>query len=79
MEDAATAEISRGQVWQWVHHGRVAREDVERTIGEVAAELPAEPVYEEARALFERLALADEFAEFLTLPAYERLLELTDV
>jgi malate synthase len=79
MEDAATAEISRGQVWQWVHHGRVAREDVERTIGEVAAELPAEPVYGEARALFERLVLADEFAEFLTLPAYERLLELTDV
>jgi malate synthase len=75
MEDAATAEISRGQVWQWLRHGRVAREDVERTIAEVASELPAEPVYEDARRLFERLALADEFAEFLTLPAYERLLE----
>jgi malate synthase len=76
MEDAATAEISRGQVWQWVRHGRVSREDVERMIAEVVAELPSEPVYEEARALFERLALADEFAEFLTLPAYERLLEI---
>jgi malate synthase len=75
MEDAATAEISRGQVWQWVRHGRVSRAEVERTIGEVASELPVEPVYEEARALFVELALADEFAEFLTLPAYERLLE----
>jgi malate synthase len=76
MEDAATAEISRSQVWQWVHHGRVSREDVERTIADVAAELPDDRVYVEARDLFERLALADEFAEFLTLPAYERLLEL---
>jgi malate synthase len=79
MEDAATAEISRGQVWQWVRHGRVSRQDVEETIAEVSAELPAEPVYADARSLFERLALADEFAEFLTLPAYERLLEATDV
>ena len=76
MEDAATAEISRGQVWQWVRHGRVSRQDVERTVAEVAADLPDEPVYTDARALFERLALADEFAEFLTLPAYERLLEI---
>jgi malate synthase len=76
MEDAATAEISRGQVWQWVRHGRTDREDVERVIAEVASELPAEPVHEEARGLFERLALAPEFAEFLTLPAYERLLEI---
>jgi malate synthase len=75
MEDAATAEISRGQVWQWVHHGRVSRADVEEVIAEVVAELPAEPVYEDARKLFEQLALADEFAEFLTLPAYDRLLE----
>ena len=78
MEDAATAEISRSQVWQWIRHGRVAREDVERTIEEVAAELPDEHVYVEARRLFEQLALAEEFTEFLTLPAYGRLLELTD-
>jgi malate synthase len=76
MEDAATAEISRSQIWQWVRHGRVARTDVERTIGEVVAELPAAPVVGEARALFERVALDPEFTEFLTLPAYERLLEL---
>jgi malate synthase len=76
MEDAATAEISRSQVWQWAHHGRVSRADVERTIAEVAAELPDDRVHVDARELFERLALADEFAEFLTLPAYERLPEL---
>jgi malate synthase len=75
MEDAATAEISRGQVWQWVRHGRVSRDDVERTIADVTAGLPDDPVYGEARDLFTRLALAEEFAEFLTLPAYERLLE----
>ena len=75
MEDAATAEISRSQVWQWVRHGRVAREDVERIVDEVVAELPADPVVADARALFEQVALADEFVEFLTLPAYDRLLE----
>jgi malate synthase len=76
MEDAATAEISRSQVWQWVRHGRVGRAEVERVVGEVAAELPAEPVYAAARELFEQVALAEDFVEFLTLPAYERLLEL---
>jgi malate synthase len=75
MEDAATAEISRSQVWQWVHHGRVERAEVERIVGEVAAELPDEPVYREARVLFERLALGERFEEFLTLPAYEQLLD----
>ncbi len=76
MEDAATAEISRSQVWQWVRHGRVDRADVERAIEEVVAELPDEPVIAEARALFEQVALGEAFEEFLTLPAYERLLEL---
>ena len=73
MEDAATAEISRSQVWQWVHHGRIERGDVERTIAEVAAELPDDGVHQDARDLFEQLALSDDFAEFLTVPAYERL------
>jgi malate synthase len=76
MEDAATAEISRSQIWQWVRHGRVDRADVQRTIAGVVAELPLEPVVDEARALFEQVALGDEFTEFLTLPAYDRLLEL---
>ena len=77
MEDAATAEISRSQIWQWVRHGRVSRADVEGVIAEVVAGLPDDPVVDEARALFERVALGEEFEEFLTLPAYERLLELS--
>ncbi len=77
MEDAATAEISRSQIWQWVRHGRVDRDDVVRVIDEVVAELPDDPVVADARALFERVALGEEFTEFLTLPAYERLLGLT--
>jgi malate synthase len=76
MEDAATAEISRSQIWQWVHHGRVPREDVERVIEDVASDLPGDPVHAEAKALFERVALAEEYTDFLTLPAYERLLDL---
>jgi malate synthase len=76
MEDAATAEISRSQVWQWIRHDRVSREDVERTIAEVADELPDDAVHREARTIFEKLALADVFVEFLTLTAYPRLLEL---
>jgi malate synthase len=66
MEDAATAEISRSQVWQWLRHGRVDAADVRREIDEVDAR-------DEAKELFAQLALADELVEFLTLPAYERL------
>jgi malate synthase len=77
MEDAATAEISRSQIWQWVRHDRVSRQDVERIIADVVAELPDERVVHEARELFERVALGDDFPDFLTLPAYDRLLELT--
>jgi malate synthase len=67
MEDAATAEISRSQVWQWVRHGRVSRAQVLAEIGKWRADHPA------AAELFERVALSDELVEFLTLPAYERL------
>jgi malate synthase len=63
MEDAATAEISRSQVWQWVRTGRFDAEQVRREAAEVDAG-------EEARELFLDLALADELVEFLTLPAY---------
>jgi malate synthase len=67
MEDAATAEISRSQVWQWVRAGRFTRE-------EVLAELePWRAHYPEAALLFEKVALSDEFVEFLTLPAYPQL------
>src|SRR5688572_16369285 len=71
MEDAATSEISRSQVWQWLQHGKVARADVEAAIEEEIAKLDGD--YAEARELFEQVALGDEFVEFLTLPAYERI------
>jgi len=74
MEDAATAEISRSQIWQWLHHGRIERDDVERIIREVVAELPDEPVYRDAREVFEKVALREVFVEFLTLTAYAKLL-----
>ena len=71
MEDAATSEISRSQVWQWLAHAEVAREDVVAAIEEEVGKLDGD--YTEARELFEQVALGDEFVEFLTLPAYERL------
>jgi malate synthase len=74
MEDAATAEISRSQIWQWIRHGRVDRDQVERTILEVMAELPDEPVYRDAREVFEKVALHEGFVDFLTLTAYAQLL-----
>ena len=72
MEDAATAEISRSQIWQWLRHGRVALADVQRVIAEEADHLG--PGYDEARALFDQIATREEYVEFLTLPAYEQLL-----
>jgi malate synthase len=77
MEDAATAEISRSQIWQWLRHGRVSDEDVRRITEDEVASLGEG--YEEARALFERIATEPEYVEFLTLPAYDRLVasELT--
>src|SRR5438128_94736 len=71
MEDAATAEISRSQIWQWVHHGHVTRERVVEIEREELEQLG--PGYETAAEVFAEVALAGEFAEFLTLPAYERL------
>jgi malate synthase len=71
MEDAATAEISRSQIWQWVRHGRVARAQVEREIADELTRLGEG--YRPAAELFERVALDPEFVEFLTLPAYELL------
>jgi malate synthase len=71
MEDAATSEISRSQVWQWLHHGKVSAEDVRRVTDEELAKLG--DGYEEARELFDQVATGDEFVEFLTLPAYEHL------
>ena len=86
MEDAATAEISRSQVWQWVHNGvtlddgqqvtpDLVRSIADQVLDDLRAELGAdlfdESRYPLARSVFEQVALADEFADFLTLPAYE--------
>ena len=66
MEDVATAEISRAQVWSWVQDGRF---DIERVRREVAAVDASEA----AKEVFQEVALAEDFVEFLTLPAYDRL------
>ncbi len=87
MEDAATAEISRTQVWQWVHHpggtfedGRqisletfreVMGEEMEKIRGEVGAEAFASGNYEQAAELFDRIVANEELEEFLTLRAYD--------
>ncbi|MGH2977247.1 MAG: malate synthase A [Gaiellaceae bacterium] len=66
MEDAATAEISRSQIWQWVRNGRVEEQRVRDEIELVDAGA-------EAKQLFAAVALSEELEDFLTLPAYERL------
>ncbi|GHS88682.1 malate synthase [Actinomycetota bacterium] len=82
MEDAATAEISRSQVWQWLHNDvvladtghQVTRELVDRIVDEEVARLPGEPSgYAAARQTFLDVAVADEYVDFLTLAAYERM------
>ncbi|MGH2972890.1 MAG: malate synthase A [Gaiellaceae bacterium] len=66
MEDAATAEISRSQVWQWVRAGRFDEERVRREVAEVDAG-------DQAKELFLEVALRPELVEFLTVPAYTHL------
>ena len=88
MEDAATAEISRSQIWQWVHHGcrledgrTVTAELVRQVLDEETAKIRSEVGEEtweagrpaDTRAIFERVALAEPLVEFLTLEAYEYL------
>jgi len=90
MEDAATAEISRTQIWQWVKHGAVlddgqpvTKERVAKTLDEemevIRAEVGDEAfeggAFDAAKDLFFQVATSDALIEFLTLPAYERLLE----
>jgi malate synthase len=88
MEDAATAEISRSQIWQWVHHGaklsdgrEVTRDLVREILDEETAKIRKSVGEEtwcagrpaETREIFERVALDRKLLEFLTLPAYEYL------
>jgi malate synthase len=87
MEDAATAEIARSQVWQWLHNDilledgpKVTRDLVETIIDEELAKIrealgdsfDAER-FGQATALFTAVGLADNYSEFLTVPAYERM------
>ena len=89
MEDAATAEISRAQVWQWLKHqanftdgpaitaetvrGAMA-EELDKIREEVGADVYDNGKYAEAGALFLQMVTEDEFQDFLTLPAYERII-----
>jgi malate synthase len=88
MEDAATAEISRSQIWQWIHHGvtlaggprvtaqlvrDVEREELAKIKSTVGDDVFAKGRYDEARAIFEEVALSTEFRDFLTIPAYEHI------
>jgi len=89
MEDAATAEISRSQVWQWVHNGvklaegqtvtadlvrQTATEELDKIRQQVGDDFFfSEGRPEQSRALFEQVALSSDFIEFLTIPAYEQL------
>src|ERR687897_353598 len=93
MEDAATAEIARGQVWQWIRHeatlddGRTVTPELIREfegseLEKIRSEIGDDEWFEMegrpdlSRSLFERVALSEEFTEFLTLPAYGELLRL---
>jgi len=87
MEDAATSEIARSQVWQWLHNDilledgpKVTRERVEAMIDEELTKIREQYGEEfnaerfgQATALFTEVALADNYADFLTIPAYERM------
>jgi malate synthase len=87
MEDAATAEISRAQLWQWIHHGAhlndgrkidlAVSESIMQEELEKAKQLgdPARyAAYEKSAELMRDLIRSPQFVEFLTVPAYERLL-----
>ncbi|MDQ2716638.1 MAG: malate synthase A [Chloroflexota bacterium] len=87
MEDAATVEISRSQVWQWIHHPQGALDDGRKVTVELFRDLARDELnkmkervgaqaynarnYEQAYTLLDEIITNDEFMEFLTLPAYE--------
>ena len=79
MEDAATAEIARSQIWQWIRHGKFNRERVREVLQEEMDKIRAsvgEDVWQkgrpdDTRRIFEEVALGEDFPAFLTLRAYE--------
>jgi malate synthase len=80
MEDAATAEISRSQIWQWIYN-RISLEDGRMITRELVQELTVDEVnklgnpakYEAAKEMFIACAVNEEYLDFLTLPAYEKM------
>ena len=88
MEDAATAEISRASIWQWIQHGKklsngqlvtkqlfasMLDEEAEVVKGEVGSDVWASQNFERAKSLLLDITTADELVDFLTLPAYDLL------
>jgi malate synthase len=88
MEDAATAEISRSQVWQWIRSPKGVLDDGRKVTVEMVQQMIPEEIariktilgdmyslgkYDEAAQLFAQITTSDEFIDFLTLPGYEHL------
>ena len=81
MEDAATAEICRAELWHWIHHkktqlldGRTVNPDLYRQFAdEEQSKLSPTPELTSARRLLDQLVLSKQFIEFLTLIAYEQI------
>ena len=88
MEDAATAEISRAQLWQWLHHSvklnngiqfttelfeKWLNEELNVMLAEIGENRFKEGKFEQASTLFSDMIKKNEFDEFLTVPAYELL------
>ena len=88
MEDTATAEIARAQIWQWAHHGarlssgatvsrplvqKIEEEELDRIRREIGDKVYNSRRFPDARRLFEDVALGEPLKEFLTIPAYEQL------
>jgi malate synthase len=88
MEDAATAEISRSQIWQWINAGVVfengesatpelARKVAAEELADIRAEIGEEAFtagnWQQAHDLLLKVSLDQDYADFLTLPAYEQL------
>jgi len=82
MEDAATAEISRSQVWQWIRSPKGVLDDGRKVTAALVRTLTAEELakvkatgatgeFDRAAQIFEKMSTDEEFAEFLTLPLYE--------
>ncbi|MGN7103565.1 malate synthase A [Ralstonia holmesii] len=84
MEDAATAEISRSQVWQWIRSPKGKLEDGTKVTAELVRKLIPEELakvketgavghFDRAAEIFEQMSTSEDFAEFLTLPLYEEI------